>query len=309
MAAAESGSDILKTLVNRGEIVRALETLNDTVKGREAALKLVLTEQDKAATRKAAADREAAAERRHQQNMAQRKELAQLRSGGKATASDRYGFGDIVAGASNEAAAAIKNLMGLPFESTSGVFGGKQTNSLFTAPLDAFANTLTSESVQRYNTQSGKLGYNLAQLMSGGRAVRVSDVDQMNKILQIKEGDTLETAATRIAEARQLAERTMEIRAKSPNTPSGLKEVFQENLDTVRSTVPFTVDDINEFVANRDKSTTFAQALNKRYSRQSEGGGSTELDSERKNAKAAIQNGAPEEAVRKRFKQKTGQEL
>jgi len=253
------------------------------------------------------------AEGRHLEQM---KELRQFgaslkapTAGGKATAADRYGFGDIVAGASNEAAAAIKNLMGLPFESTSGVFGGKQTNSLFTAPLDAFANTLTSESVQRYNTQSGKLGYNLAQLMSGGRAVRVSDVDQMNKILQIKEGDTLETAATRIAEARQLAERTMEIRARSENTPPGLREVFKENLETVRTTVPFTVDDINEFVANRDKSTTFAQALNKRYSRQSEGGGSTELDSERKNAKAAIQAGAPEEAVRKRFKQKTGQEL
>jgi hypothetical protein len=182
------------------------------------------------------------------------------------TAADRYGFGDIVASASNEAAAAIKNLMGLPFESTSGLFGGKQTNSLFTAPLDALANTLTSESVQRYNAQSGKLGYNLAQLMSGGRAVRVSDVDQMNKILQIKEGDTLETAATRIAEARQLAERTMEIRARSPNTPPGLREVFQENLDTVKSVVPFTVDDINKFVTSRDKSTTFSEALSKRYS-------------------------------------------
>jgi len=181
------------------------------------------------------------------------------------TAADRYGFGDIVASASNEAAAAIKNLMGLPFESTSGLFGGKQTNSLFTAPLDALANTLTSESVQRYNAQSGKLGYNLAQLMSGGRAVRVSDVDQMNKILQIKEGDTLETAATRIAEARQLAERTMEVRARSPNTPPGLREVFQENLDTVKSVVPFTVDDINKFVTSRDKSTTFSEALSKRY--------------------------------------------
>jgi hypothetical protein len=188
-----------------------------------------------------------------------------FKSDRKTTAADRYGFGDIVAGASNEAAAAIRNLMGLPFESTSGFFGGKQTNSLFTAPLDAFANTLTSESVQRYNTQSGKLGYNLAQLMSGGRAVRVSDVDQMNKILQIKEGDTLETAASRIAEARQLAERTIEVRTKSPNTPEGLKEVFRENLQTIKETVPFTVDDINKFVANRDKSITFSQALSKRY--------------------------------------------
>jgi hypothetical protein len=87
----------------------------------------------------------------------------------------------------------------------------------------------------------------------------------MNKILQIREGDTLETAASRIAEARQLAERTIEVRAKSPNTPEGLKEVFRENLQTIKETVPFTVDDINKFVANRDKSVTFAQALSKRY--------------------------------------------
>ena len=251
-----------------------------------------------------------------------------FKSDRKATAADRYGFGDIVAGASNEAAAAIRNLMGLPFESTSGYFGNKQTNSLFTAPLDAFANTLTTESVQRYNTQSGKLGYNLAQLMSGGRAVRVSDVDQMNKILQIREGDTLETAASRIAEARQLAERTIEVRTKSPNTPEGLKEVFRENLQTIKETVPFTVDDINKFVANRDKSITFAQALSKRYPTSESapsstsavapggvgkrGGATGEVDSidaERSRAKAAIAKGAPEDAVKKRFKEKTGQEL
>lgn len=65
MAAVEAGSPIIKAMVDRGEIIRALETLNDTVQGREAALKLVLTEQDRAAVRKAAADREAAAERRH----------------------------------------------------------------------------------------------------------------------------------------------------------------------------------------------------------------------------------------------------
>jgi hypothetical protein len=59
-AAAESGSDIIKAMVRRGEVVRALKTLNDTVEGREAALKLVLTEQDRAATRKAAADRDKA---------------------------------------------------------------------------------------------------------------------------------------------------------------------------------------------------------------------------------------------------------
>jgi hypothetical protein len=193
--------------------------------------------------------------------------LAKLKEAGKkGSAADRYGFGDIVAGASNEAAAAIKNLMGLPFESTSGWFGtGKVSTSLFTAPLDVFANKMTPESVQRYNVQSGKLGYNLAQLMSGGRAVRVSDVDQMNKILSIREGDTIETAATRLAEARQLAERTMEVRLKSPNTPPGLKEVFKENLETIQAVVPFNVDDINKFVNSRDENVTFSDVLAKKY--------------------------------------------
>jgi hypothetical protein len=250
VAVARSESPMIKEMVARVGPAYTINILNQT---KETINGMVKTQND---LQKAADDR---ALRKSMLDFKKQQVTAK-------TAADRYGFGDIVASASNEAAAAIKNLMGLPFESTSGFFGGKQTNSLFTAPLDALANTLTSESVQRYNAQSGKLGYNLAQLMSGGRAVRVSDVDQMNKILQIKEGDTLETAATRIAEARQLAERTMEVRARSPNTPPGLREVFQENLDTVKSVVPFTVDDINKFVTSRDKSTTFSEALSKRYS-------------------------------------------
>ena len=198
------------------------------------------------------------------QQSAEQFRLTQLDKGNK-KASDRFGFGDIVAAASNESAAAIKNIMTLPFTSSSGLFGGRTTTSMITAPLDAMTNTLTSETVQRYNVEFGKLGYSLAQLMSGGRAVRVSDVGQMNNLLQIKEGDTLETAATKIAEARQLAERTIQVRSKSSSTDPGLKEVFKENLETIETVVPFTVADINEFVNKRDRKTTFGQSLSDRY--------------------------------------------
>jgi len=66
-------------MVERGEIVRALQTLNDTVQGRQAAFNLVLKEQDKAAVRKATAERDAAAERRYLAQMAQARELAKIR--------------------------------------------------------------------------------------------------------------------------------------------------------------------------------------------------------------------------------------
>ena len=331
LVATEYGSEVVKAKAKKGDILGGLEILNSGLNVVKEAQKRVEKIEDEANKRQYELDKEKDRRRfeldMQKASFAHAEKIAKERAGAKATAADRYGFGDIVAGASNEAAAAIRNLMGLPFESTSGFFGGKQTNSLFTAPLDAFANTLTSESVQRYNTQSGKLGYNLAQLMSGGRAVRVTDVGEMNKILQIKEGDTLETAASRIAEARQLAERTIEVRTKSPNTPEGLKEVFRENLQTIKETVPFTVDDINKFVANRDKSITFSQALTKRYpslesapSSTSAGpggagkrGGATgeavSVDVERSRAKAAIAAGKDPDAVKARFKEKTGQEL
>jgi len=332
LVAIEYGSNVVKAKAKKGDILGGLETINSGQKLVEEAYKYLEKIEAEQSRRQFELDKEKDRRRfeldMQKASFAHAEKVANARAGAKATAADRYGFGDIVAGASNEAAAAIRNLMGLPFESTSGYFGNKQTNSLFTAPLDAFANTLTTESVQRYNTQSGKLGYNLAQLMSGGRAVRVSDVDQMNKILQIREGDTLETAASRIAEARQLAERTIEVRTKSPNTPEGLKEVFRENLQTIKETVPFTVDDINKFVANRDKSITFAQALSKRYPTSESAPPSTSavapggvgkrngatgevdsIDAERSRAKAAIAKGAPEAAVKARFKEKTGQEL
>ena len=189
--------------------------------------------------------------------------IKESKTGGAGT--DRYGFGDIMATASNEAAASVRNIMGLPIESTSGIFGGKQTNSLFTAPVDAFANTMTSESAQRYNSEAGKLSYNLSQLMKGGRAVGVNEVAVMDNILKIKEGDTLETASTKLAEARQIAERAMEVRIKSPNTPKELKEVYKENLQTVRNVIPFTVDDINKFVQAKNKKETFGEVLKNKY--------------------------------------------
>jgi len=181
------------------------------------------------------------------------------------TTGDRYGFGTIVATAANESAASMRNIMGLPLESTSGIFGGRSTNSLFTAPAEAFANQLTSESTQRYNTEVGKLSYTLSQLLKGGRVVSVNEVAIMDNILKIKEGDTINTAATKLAEARQIAERAMEVRIEDPNTPPSLKEIYRDNINTIQTVIPFTVDDINKFVTKKGKKKTFSEELQNKY--------------------------------------------
>jgi len=181
------------------------------------------------------------------------------------SARDAYGFGEIVAGASNEAAKTLTNIMGLPAESTSGIFGGRQTTSLFTAPIDAFANRLTPESAQRYQAEMNKLAYYIAQMQKGGRVVGATEVGVINKSLEIRTNDTIETVATRLAQARQMAEKIIEIKVASLNTPEPLKEIYKENLKDIQQSVPFTVEDINKFVQRKTGAPTFGQSFKERY--------------------------------------------
>ena len=259
----EENADFLRELYNKTGLVGASKSIGEALKQAEKLRGEMRKEEDKnIITQKEQQhldiEKERLAELKRHHGVIENKQ-----GGGAST--DRYGFGDIMAVASNEAAASVRNIMGLPMESTSGIFGGKQTNSLFTAPVDAFANQMTSESTQRYNSEAGKLSYNLAQLMKGGRQVGVNEVSVMDNLLKIKEGDTLETASTKLAEARQIAERAMEIKLRSPNTPKELKSVYEENLQIIRDVIPFTVDDINKFVQTKNKKQTFGDALKTKY--------------------------------------------
>ncbi len=175
------------------------------------------------------------------------------------SATDRFGFGDIVATASNEAAASLGNLVQMPYTVTTGIFGGRTTTSLFTAPVDVLANHLTAEDTQRYNAEINNLGKFIAQIQKGGRNVTNGDIETSSKAFAIREGDSALTAFTHLAMARQALERALDVRLASPNTPPTLKEVYRANKASIQAAVPYTVSDINKFANARDKNTTFAQ--------------------------------------------------
>ena len=103
------------------------------------------------------------------------------RSAGSA-AGDRFGFGDIVVGAANEAAASLRNLTTMGAEATTGIFQGRNTTGLMTAPLGALTNALTSDEAQRYNVEIANFGKFLSQVQRGGRTVPVSDIEAIANI-------------------------------------------------------------------------------------------------------------------------------
>lgn len=187
--------------------------------------------------------------------------VAEARRSGSSTAADRFGFGDIIATASNEAAAEIANLVELAEESTSGIFQGRNTTGLLNAPLGALVNQLTSEEAQRYNITINNFGKFLAQVQKGGRVVGQREMAAAAEPFIIREGDTPMTVLTRIAAMRQGLERAIEVRLASPNTPDTLKSIYQQNLNDIQRAIPFTVSDVNRFLSQGDQRRTFTDMI------------------------------------------------
>ena len=175
--------------------------------------------------------------------------------------SDAYGFNDIIAVAANEAAGSITNIMNLPENSTTGEFQGQNTKGLFSAPLGALANRLTSEDTQRYNAEIGNFGRYLAQVTKGGRNVTNADVEKNQAQFAIREGDSPLTVLTRLGQMRQSLERALEVKIASEKTPAPLKEIYKARLAEVQEAIPFTVNDVNNIRNEKDQTKTFSDMV------------------------------------------------
>jgi hypothetical protein len=237
IAVARSESPFIKESVARVGVQKTINTLNDTLKTVETMVKLQNDLQGKADERAARVAKATAA---------------------KAGIGDKYGFGDIVATNLNEAVGTISNIVNLPYDVTSGVFQGRNTTNLLFAPLGALTNELTSEDVQRYNKEIKNFGKFASRVVSGGRVVPAGVQKDFEDQFVIREGDSPLTVLTSLAQMRQVMERAAEVKIKSASTDPGLKQLYVDGLEVVRSSIPFTVNDINKFANQRDKNKTFS---------------------------------------------------
>jgi len=155
----------------------------------------------------------------------------------------------------------LGNIRGLPMSST-GVMGRQTASSLFTAPLEAASNTLTTEAVQRYKTEMGGLGNHLAWMISGGLSPSVSVQNKFSDLLDIKEGDKPTTVLTKLARARQEADNVMAVKQQSRLISPEMKEMFGELRKELETTIPFTVNDVNTWANQRkNKKETFDEFI------------------------------------------------
>jgi hypothetical protein len=254
MAAVEAGSPIIKAMVDRGEIIRALETLNDTVQGREAALKLVLTEQDRAATRKLAADREAsaerrhkedrdAAERRHREGMAQRERMAKekmshadkvrgLKGIGKAASATNERYANTVLRSSNEVLRSLELIERLGITTGGGVLGGVVGKGTIPSEVQRYiGQTFTEEGERNYNTAMSGLALELAYVLGGGYKPDVNTVNKLETLLSVGPNDTYGNAAYKFSDVTAKLKAAVETSPAYTDDQKVTKEKILEKLN------------------------------------------------------------------------------
>jgi hypothetical protein len=243
MAAVEAGSPIIKAMVERGEIVRALQTLNDTVQGREAALKLVLTEQDKAEVRKATAERDAAAERRHLADMAQRERLAkekmshadkvrELKGVRKSVSAINERYANTVLRSSNEVLRSLELIERLGITTGGGVLGGVVGKGTIPSEVQRYiGQTFTEEGERNYNTAMSGLSLELAYVLGGGYKPDVGTVNKLETLLSVGPNDTYGNAAYKFADVAAKLNAAVETSPSYTDEQKATKEKILEKLN------------------------------------------------------------------------------
>ena len=171
-------------------------------------------------------------------------------------------YSDVVAIAGNEAIGSISNIVTLPFSATSGVLGSaKPSTNIFTAPLDALANTATLDETQRYNSELANIGKFYARLISGGLQISKADADSFIDQYKIKVGDSELAKLTKLAQMRQTFERAAEVKLKSKATPKEQIDLWKNGIEEIRKAIPITVKEVNAIGNRRDPQKTISEAI------------------------------------------------
>lgn len=208
-------------------------------------------------------------------NAESRQQIAQLNAAVRAQTGANKGlsgrearYADNVAIAGNEVIGGVGNLVNMPFTSSTGVFGsgvGQATSSesLWGAPIAVLKNSVTSDNIQRYNTEISNIGKYFATLNTGGLAATAGAQKQFESQFSIKEGDTELTRLTKLAQMRQTFERVADIKLKSKATPDEQKDDWNQWLKQIKESVPITVNDVNKIANSKNPQQTMADAMGK----------------------------------------------
>jgi len=293
MALAKLHSPMLKAMEDRLGPLAVLNTLKELkTSSVKNATDLVNNLQDKADTRQDAKDRQ-------RQTMEQAVRLAQIRAGGSGkTSALLAGRAENIREAFAQAAADIVNITKFPKGTMLGSFAGltgASADSMVGAIRNGIARGVTPKEQRMLEALLTGIEGHMAFALGGGYATSQSKarMDQYKAQLA-RAGDDPAQVPLMLARFRQEMNILADNFESKPGASPEMNEAVQKYNDQINVAVPYTVDD----VLNAELGTGKKDA-----------GKGSSVDEERSRAKAAIAAGKDPDAVKARFKTKTGQEL
>ena len=292
LAATKAGSKIVSAMLDQGRLLESYKFVDESQTGVNNAV---------AAEAKIRADaaKEKAEQQRHRETMAQAERLAKIRAEGSGkTSALLAGRAENIREAFAQAAADIVNITKFPKGTMLGSFAGltgASADSMVGAIRNGIARGVTPKEQRMLEALLTGIEGHMAFALGGGYATSQSKarMDQYKAQLA-RAGDDPAQVPLMLARFRQEMNILADNFASKPGASPEMNEAVQNYNDQINVAVPYTVDD----VLNAELGTV----------KKNSGKGSS-VDEERSRAKAAIAAGKDPDAVKERFKTKTGQEL
>jgi hypothetical protein len=188
---------------------------------------------------------EAAADRAEKRSELQNQHLVALIRNGQGSGKESPQATRVIQ-AFTQTADALQNVANLPI-TTGPLFQQKQFGSLYTAPLSALNQTLSNDTSQMLQTRMTGVARGLAALESGGAATGlVGLTDSIEKGVFIPAGASLGVTLDKLGEMRRIVESSGKAQMNDPKLSPERKALIQQELDIVRTAIPFTQSDVDK---------------------------------------------------------------
>ena len=188
---------------------------------------------------------EAAADRAEKRSELQNQHLVALIRNGQGSGKESPQATRVIQ-AFTQTADALQNVANLPI-TTGPLFQQKQFGSLYTAPLSALNQKLSDDTSQMLQTRMTGVARGLAALESGGAATGlVGLTDSIEKGVFIPAGASLGVTLDKLGEMRRIVESSSKAQLNDPKLSPERKALIQQELDIVRTAIPFTQSDVDK---------------------------------------------------------------
>jgi hypothetical protein len=292
LAATKAGSPIVNAMLDQGRLLDSYKLVDETQAGVNKAV-------EAEAKLRADAAKEKAAQQRQRETMAQAERLAKIRAEGSGkTSALLAGRAENIREAFAQASADIVNITKFPKGTMLGSFAGltgASADSMVGAIRNGIARGVTEKEQRMLEALLSGIEGHMAFALGGGYATSQSKarMDQYKAQLA-RAGDDPAQVPLMLARFRQEMNILAENFPSKPGATPEMNKAVQKYNDAINNAVPFTVDNVLDAELGTGKK---------------DAGKGSSVDEERSRAKAAIAAGKDPDAVKARFKTKTGQEL